>query len=433
MGTMNRRRRAAEAKRRARDRANHRDAPRPPRAKSARELFLTAAAAHGTHDLRTHRAAIVGLCELDPADAAPEIASVLEEHVGHLWDRGWQPADVDRYGRRRLSAGEAAILAAAIVAQASGYRELGQRVAPAWMAQVGRLGPPSQTTAEHLLRGQSWPEVVHAAVAAAAFLVRLPVLPTLMDPPSTWNETTTLHAGAVPSAILEKVRALLAKAESTTFEAEAEAFTAKAQELMACHRIDQVVVDAGGSRQGQPRARRIGVDNPYADTRALLLSRVADANGCRAMWSKELGSADVFGFPDELDAVEELFTSLLVQATAALRREGSKVDAAGRSRTARFRRSFLVAFAVRIGDRLQETVDTTVEAVAAETSMALVPLLAARQEAAVAAAEAAHPRSRSFAPSASDGEGWFAGTAFADQADLGSGPAAVPRGRAERR
>jgi hypothetical protein len=271
--------------------------------------------------------------------------------------------------------------------------------------------------------------VVNAALNAVGFLGRLPVLPTLIDPPSTWNETTTRHAGSVPSAILEKVRALLAKAESTTFEAEAEAFTAKAQELMARHRIDQAVVDAGANRHEEPRARRIGVDNPYADTRALLLSRVAEANGCRAIWSKELGSADVFGFPDELDAVEELFTSLLVQATAALRREGSKVDAAGRSRTARFRRSFLVAFAVRIGDRLQETVDATVEAVAAETSTALVPLLAAREEAATAAAEAAHPRSRSFAPSASDGEGWFAGTAFADQADLGSGPAISDRSR----
>jgi hypothetical protein len=394
---------------------------------TARELFLAASAAQGTHDLRTHRSAILGLCDLEPASSAGEIGLVLEECVGRLWDHGWQPADVDRYARRRLSAREAAILAVAIVAQAGAYRTLGETVAPAWMAQVDRLGPPTRTTAELLLAPGPWPASVEAAVNAAAFLMRLPVLPTLMDPPSTWNEATTLFAGSVPSVVLEKVRALLAKAESTTFEAEAEAFTAKAQELMARHRIDQAVVDAGASRHAQARARRIGVDNPYADTRALLLSRVAEANGCRAMWSKELGSADVFGFPDELDAVEELFTSLLVQATAALRREGSKVDAAGRSRTARFRRSFLVAFAVRIGDRLQETVDATVEAVAAETSTALVPLLAAREEAAVAAAEAAHPRSRSFAPSASDGEGWFAGTAFADQADLGTGAALTRR------
>jgi hypothetical protein len=425
MGTMNRQRRAAKAERRAEGRARHRDGPAA-REPSARELFVTAAAAQGTHDLRGHRGAVAVLCDLDPAVSSVEVAGVLEERVGRLWDHGWQPADVDRYARRRLTAPEAALIATAIVTQAGGYRSLGQRVAPAWMAQVDRLGSSPPTTADHLLESkQAWPDVVRAAVTAAAFLAQLPVLPTLMDPPSTWNETTTLDAASVPSTILEKVRALLAKAESTTFEAEAEAFTAKAQELMARHRIDQAVIDAGAARHEQPRARRIGVDNPYAETRALLLSRVAEANGCRVMWSKELGSADVFGFPDELDAVEELFTSLLVQATAALRREGSKVDGVGRSRTARFRRSFLVAFAVRIGDRLRETVDATVDAVATETSTALVPLLAQREEAAVAAAEAAHPRSRSFAPSASDGEGWYAGTAFAEQADLGTGPAAI--------
>ena len=43
--------------------------------------------------------------------------------------------------------------------------------------------------------------------------------------------------GADPK-ITERVRALLAKAESTTFPDEAEAFTAKAQELIAQHAID---------------------------------------------------------------------------------------------------------------------------------------------------------------------------------------------------
>ena len=183
----------------------------------------------------------------------------------------------------------------------------------------------------------------------------------------------------LPQGVLDKVRALLAKAESTTFDAEADAFTAKAQELMARHRIDRAVFEAREDRHRpeEPDRRRFEVGDPYADAKAMLLANVADANGCTAVWSKTEGFTTVFGFFDELDAVDELFTSLLVQATAALRRAGSKSDGYGRSRTTRFRRSFLVAFAVRIGQRLRETVDATVESAVAETGTALVPILAA--------------------------------------------------------
>ena len=174
-------------------------------------------------------------------------------------------------------------------------------------------------------------------------------------------------------------------------------------------------------RGEEPGVRQFRIDNPYADAKAALLSKIADANGCRAVWSKNSGFTTVFGFVDELDAVDELFTSLLVQATAALRRAGSKYDQYGRSRTKRFRRSFLVAFALRIGQRLRETVDATVDVAAVETGTELVPILAARARATLTAAQAAFPETRGFAPSATDGDGWHAGTRFADQADLSAG------------
>ena len=44
-----------------------------------------------------------------------------------------------------------------------------------------------------------------------------------------------------------KVRALLAKAESTTFEAEAEALFAKAHQLMVRNAIDEAVLHLSGS------------------------------------------------------------------------------------------------------------------------------------------------------------------------------------------
>ena len=226
----------------------------------------------------------------------------------------------------------------------------------------------------------------------------------------------------LPSGVLEKVRALLAKAESTTFDAEAEALTAKAQELMARHRIERALVDGRShTSRSQPIARRVQVDDPYADPKSLLLARIASANGCHAIWSKHEHCSTVFGFSDELDAVEELFTSLLLQATGAVLRTGSKRDAYGRSRTKRFRRSFLVAFAVRVGQRLTEVVDATVDDMGATTGTDLVPILDRRREATEAAARAAFPFATRMSTSATDGEGWRAGTAFGNRADLGGG------------
>ena len=82
--------------------------------------------------------------------------------------------------------------------------------------------------------------------------------------------------------MLAKIRALLAKAESTRFEAESDALTAKAQELMARHAIDDAVARSARSSEERPVARRIAVDQPYAVAKSHLLHVVATANGVRS-------------------------------------------------------------------------------------------------------------------------------------------------------
>lgn len=433
MGKNNRQRRAAKARKRpSAHRSRHHPngfgaSPRSePIAFSTGDRFVAAVYAERSGDGATVRRAVDALAAERPPEAAAEIGALFEEQVAYLWRYGWQPADLVRSVDRELGKVEAALVRRVIASEAASYEELGARVAPDWMAQLERIHATRtwEPRAPYLLelRG-AWPEVLLAAVRVMSLLGRLPRLPRLTDPPSEWREGLTVRRGSLPGGMLDKVRALLAKAESTTFDAEAESLTAKAQELMARHRIDRAVVEVSGNdTREEPVGRRIGVDDPYADAKAVLLGNVADANGCRAVWSKGLGFTTVFGFADELDAVEELFTSLLVQATAALRRAGSKQDRYGRSRTTRFRRSFLVAFAVRIGQRLRETVDATVEAVGAETGAVLVPILAARTGATQAAAEAVFPEVGGFSPAATDGEGWYAGTLFGDQADLSVAP-----------
>ena len=356
------------------------------------------------------------------SEVAAEITPLLEDQAAVLWDRGWQPADVLRLVERDLGKIERVLVRRVLAAQREDYEQLGRRVAPEWMAQLERSGAThSWNRSVSYLRqlGVGWSDAFHAAIRLMAFWLHAPALPRLMDPPSVWRDGPVVDERTLPTDVLPRVRALLAKAESTTFEPEAEALTTKAQELMARHRIDRALLDAGGRQPDeQPIGRRIGVENPYADAKAVLLGEVAHANGCRAVWSKHLGFTTVFGHRDELDGVEELFTSLLVQATCALQRAGSKVDGVGRRRTTRYRRSFLIAFAMRIGERLRDAVRTTIEDASISTGTELVPLLRVGSDAADAAAREAFPEMSSFAPSASDDEGWCAGRLFGDLADL---------------
>ena len=117
--------------------------------------------------------------------------------------------------------------------------------------------------------------------------------------------------GDVDERTLAKVRALLAKAESTTFPAEAEALSAKAQELMTRYRIDGVQL-AGEGDPG-PSGRRVWIDQPYIGPKVALLRAVARANSCRAIEIGSDGCVHLVGHARDLEAVELLFTSLLLQ------------------------------------------------------------------------------------------------------------------------
>lgn len=434
MGRNNRQRRAAKARKRASAHRGHAraDTGRGPGpgpdgvwTRTVGDRFIAAVYAERGGDRAGVEAAVDLIARSPRVEAAGDIAAVIEAQIALLWQHGWQPADLARVVDRDLGKLEATLVRWAIASEATTYEHLGQRVAPQWMEQLRRIEAVRVWDAGRPYLGQldaPWPDVVRSAVRVTALLVRAPRLPLLVDPPTAWREGLTVVDGSCSAALLEKVRALLAKAESTTYDAEAEALTAKAQELMTRHRIDRALLDAAGAeRREHAVGRRLGVDNPYADAKALLLDRLAAANGCRAVWSKGLGFATVFGFPDELDALEELYTSLLVQASNVLRRAGSKHDQFGRSRTTRYRRSFLVAYAVRIGQRLKEAADAAIEEVIAASGTELVPLLTERDDAATNAAHATFPEMRSFSPAATDGEGWHAGTLFGDLADLSFG------------
>ncbi|MFL6149092.1 MAG: DUF2786 domain-containing protein, partial [Pseudonocardiaceae bacterium] len=232
----------------------------------------------------------------------------------------------------------------------------------------------------------------------------------------------------VDQKMLARVRALLAKAESTTFPEEAEALSTKAQELMSRYSLERIVVDSAGSAGSDPypaAARRLWLDNPYVAAKALLVGAVAEANRCRTVLSEALGFTTVLGDEVDLEIVELLSTSLLVQATRAMVSAGSQISRTGRSRTRSYRQSFLLAYATRIGERLSTARDVSTAAVA--DSARLLPVLAARERVVEELFESMFPQSVSRSYSVGNAAGWYAGRAAADLAVLDTRPA-VPSG-----
>ncbi|MER6126108.1 DUF2786 domain-containing protein [Streptomyces sp. NPDC001795] len=341
------------------------------------------------------------LLAADPA-ADGELARRGEEFVAAAWRRGWQPADVVRIVRRTLDDSHVRLVSELI------RREAGERPSPGprWAAQLQDLDAEPPHAADRFTYAT-------AVLELYRLLLRLPALETLDAP----------RQSAAPqqpeSRMLTRIRALLAKAEATGYPEEAEALSAKAQELMARHSIDEALLASRTHAGDTPGACRIGVDAPYETAKAVLLDAVATANRCRAVWHEAFGFSTVIGFESDLEAVELLYTSLLVQATTAMTKAEAAERKGGRKRTKTFRQSFLAAYAHRIGDRLQSAAEGQV----AQSEGDLLPVLAARDVAVADRMERMFPETvTTRLRGVSDAAGWQQGAAAADRAQVAGRP-----------
>src|SRR5579862_4899623 len=140
---------------------------------------------------------------------------------------------------QRAARSPAARLALVVVA-ADHQRWRAAELDPRWIAQLDSLElpnvpSPSGWLTEWVERERlPWADAVGALVALLQCLRSLHRIPVLIPPPGASQPRDAPIDFAATTAndpVLERVRALLAQAESTTFDAEAEAFTAKAQEL----------------------------------------------------------------------------------------------------------------------------------------------------------------------------------------------------------
>src|SRR6201987_6048643 len=148
-----------------------------------------------------------------------------------------------------------------------------------------------------------------------------------------------------PSALLNRVRKLLAKAEAQgVTPPEAEALTAKGAELMARYGIDRARLAAARPDTDRPGSRVIDIDNPWAQVRAPLLGGLGGATRRQGVLLHTSGPGTrihVFGFASDLERADILYTSLLLQMARGL--TAAVVPDGIRSARA-WRRSWLVGF-----------------------------------------------------------------------------------------
>lgn len=229
-----------------------------------------------------------------------------------------------------------------------------------------------------------------------------------------------------PDTLIDKVRKLLAKAESTDNANEAEAFSAKAAALIARHRLDVHQVQASLQR-GDLGLRRVPLGRgAYVRARLSLLCAVARHHDCEVVFETSTTgtTAVVAGYQDDLDIMAVMYESLHVQAASQMAGARRSTPAA----TQRWRRSFLFGYAAKVNELFEAS-----QAAAAPSppsanragpptlfDQASVPDLVARRERVQDFAARSFGRvTRARAAAPATAAGWQKGQAAASQADLG--------------
>lgn len=383
----------------------------------------------------------------EPWLATRVAAETLLSAMNSLYEHGWQPMDTLHVVRRAHS-WQAARLAVATITYQAAVSSAEHRAPLSWVQQLEEVREHDTATATAAERA------AHRNPGARPFLISLdgdapqatnwcavleligqwhdlPVWPQVSQRPSQWPSTrrepvqfsSTAAASTADAKVLHRIRGLLAKAESTDYSHEADLFTAKAQELMTRYSIDSALLEADGDgTRSDVLNKRIHINNPYTKAKVHMLHEIGQVNGVRVVWDEEYAVATAVGAPVNLRQVELLFTSILVQATHAMSEVGRGPDPTARS--ASFRRAFLFAYAVRIGQRLHEVQEQTMRHAAAQArkdGRRLLPILAAQHAAVNQEFERLFPRTEKQAATPLDARGWIAGKVAADQAVLTAG------------
>jgi len=234
-------------------------------------------------------------------------------------------------------------------------------------------------------------------------------------------------------SMLGRVRKLLAKAEdpSCTPE-EAAALNDKAAELIAKYGVDRALLASTGEVQDEVGDRVMVLPDPYARDKARLLVRVAAPLRVRVIFNTGASRhirgfrVHLFGFTADLDRVEILFTSLLVQASfgmASARPAGDWWRDPTPSQVAAFRRDWLTGFGAKVHQRLSASEDRAKQEAAREGSSGMELVFVGRNAAVDTAIQTAYPKltGEDKGRRVRSNDAYRDGAVAGAKADLGSG------------
>jgi hypothetical protein len=233
----------------------------------------------------------------------------------------------------------------------------------------------------------------------------------------------TEHELNDPAKMLNKVRALLAKAENdAATKEESELYFAKAAELMAKYGITRALLDAKRSNGLTVADRIFDVQGPYAERKAELLYHVGEALGGRGI---RLGKGPgqtvrihLFGIDSDLERTELMFTSLLLQLHRFAALDATR-DPLAYKAPRKWHGDYIRGFTDTVVARIKDAeIKAHADAVAESGDASVALVLVQRSDLISRSFTDRYPRTRKGA-GVQVGRGYASGQAAGHRADLG--------------
>ena len=234
-----------------------------------------------------------------------------------------------------------------------------------------------------------------------------------------------------PAHLMERVRKLLAKAEDDSIPtAEAEALTERAATLMAKYGIDAALLAATKPETDKPSDLKLDVPNPWADVKSVLMAGLCMSMRCQVVkLNRRNGEGTrlhLFGYTSDIERVNVLYTSVLLQMAQALQRIGAPMPGmrdpmltGTRLRT--WNRSFLLGYVNEVIKRVKAAEEHAAKQVKDQqtgSGQTGALVLASREAVIGAALKDAYPKLRSSRVTYS-GKGYGQGAAAGRRANIG--------------
>lgn len=226
----------------------------------------------------------------------------------------------------------------------------------------------------------------------------------------------TFVTSTIPAAKLAQIKSCFTLAEDPGApEGEREAAMTRAIKMLAKYGIERAQLEAlNPEKVRETVMRTISTDGTYSYERSVFLGALVKVLHCDSYATtrgSRYVSSTIFGAPDDIERVELLYNSLVLQAFTGMR----KAVNFSYTSTRRFRANWLIGFFARVIDRIEKIE----EGATSEAGTGTAIVLADRSARAKHALAQESPNLKESRPRQRGGPGTYDGMEAGDRADLG--------------